>query len=129
MNTTIVQNIYNAFRAKDISAVLQYQSSDAEWSVAGPADKIPWARVKKGPDGVADFLRILGQLLIPHVFEITDYLAQGDKVIALGHQSGVVRPTNKPYAFDFVHVWELQNRKITRFRVYYDSFYVASVLE
>jgi uncharacterized protein len=128
MNTEIIKKIYSAFKAKDLSAILHLQAEDSEWSVAGPADKIPWASPRHGPEGVADFLKVLGGLLVAEVFEIRDYFETDDKVIALGYQKGFVRTTGVPYEFDFVHLWVLRERKVTKFRVYYDSYYVADVL-
>lgn len=128
MQTDIIQQIYAAFKAKDLPAVLQLQSESAEWSVAGPADKIPWAAARRGHEGVADFLKVLAQWLVAEVFDINAYFEKDDKVVALGFQKGYVRPTNIPYEFEFVHVWTLKDGKVERFRVYYDTDYVAGVL-
>jgi uncharacterized protein len=128
MNTEIIQQIYTAFKVKDLSSVLALQADDTEWSVAGPTEKIPWAAPRHGHEGVADFLKVLGGLLIPEAFEIKDYFESGDKVVAVGYQRGFVRPTGVPYEFDFVHLWELRQGRVTKFRVYYDSYYVADVL-
>jgi uncharacterized protein len=128
MHTQTIQKIYDAFKAKDLATILQLQADDTEWSVAGPADKIPWAAKRYGKDGVTDFLKILGSLLIPEVFQIEHYLENGDTVVALGFQKGYVRSTRVPYEFDFVHVWQLRQGMVTKFRVYYDTHYVADVL-
>ena len=129
MNKEIIEKIYASFRAKDLPGILELQSEDTEWSVAGPADKIPWAAARHGHAGVTDFLKVLGELIVPEVFEINDYLEVEDKVVALGYQKGYVRTTNIPYEFDFVHVWVLKESKVIKFRVYYDTDYVASVLK
>ena len=128
MNIEIIEKVYAAFKAKDLPSVLQLQAQDAEWSVAGPADKIPWAAPRYGPEGVAEFLKILGSLLVAEVFEIREYFEKENKVIALGFQKGYVRPTNRPYEFDFVHLWELREGQVVKFRVYYDTDYVVRVL-
>jgi ketosteroid isomerase-like protein len=88
MNTAIIQRIYSAFKAKDLASILELQTEDTEWSVAGPVEKIPWAAPNRGHEGVANFLKVLGNLLVAEVFEIKDYLENGEKVIALGHQKG-----------------------------------------
>jgi ketosteroid isomerase-like protein len=129
MNVEIVQKIYAAFKAKDLPVVLALQAQDAEWSVAGPAEKIPWAAPGRGHEGVAHFLKILADWLIPETFQIHDYFEKGDKVVTLGYQRGSVRPTGQPYEFDFVHVWVLREGKVRSFRVYYDTDYVATVLK
>lgn len=128
-NEEVVRQVYAAFVRKDLSAVLDLQAEDAVWSVAGPADRIPWAAPRHGREGVADFLKTLAQWLVAEQFDIQEYLSRGETVVALGSQRGHVRPTGAPYAFDFVHVWTLREERITSFRVYYDTFYVASVLD
>jgi hypothetical protein len=129
MDIDIIKEIYRAFKAKDLSAVKQLQADNAEWSVAGPADKIPWAAPRYGPDGAAEFLKILGGLLVPEVFEIRDFFEKEGKVIATGYQKGYVLPARKPYEFDFIHLWELKDNKVTKFRVYYDTAYVSAILK
>ena len=124
----IVQKVYAGFKAKDLSMILSLQTEDSEWSVAAQASKIPWAAPRRGHAGVAEFLKILGEWVVPEVFEIKEYFENGDKVVALGFQSGKIRATGNPYEFDFVHVWTLLGGKVKKFRVYYDTDYVAGVL-
>jgi ketosteroid isomerase-like protein len=129
MNKEVIQKIYAAFKEKNLNAILSLQTEDSEWTVAGPADKIPWAAPGRGHDGVANFLKILGGLLVPEVFEIRDWFENGNKVVTLGFQKGYVRTNNKSYEFDFVHLWEVNGGKVSKFRVYYDTYYVADVLK
>jgi ketosteroid isomerase-like protein len=128
MNLEVIQKIYTAFKAKDLQAILQLQAEDTEWSVAGPADKIPWAAPRYGHAGVAEFLKILSGLFIPEVFQIQEYFENENKIVTFGYQRGHVAPTKVPYEFDFVHLWVLREGKVVKFRVYYDTAYVASVL-
>jgi ketosteroid isomerase-like protein len=128
-NMTIVRQVYDGFVQKDLNAILALQAEDAVWSVAGPQDQIPWAAPRRGHEGVADFLKTLGGWLKVEKFEIHDYLASDEKVVALGDQSGLAGPAGKRYAFDFVHVWTLRAGLVTSFRVYYDTTYVASLLQ
>lgn len=127
-NTEVVRQVYAAFLRKDLPAVLELQADDVVWSVAGPAEQIPWAGPLGGHEGVAEFLKTLAQWLVAEQFDVHTYLSEADTVVALGSQQGHVRPTGRAYAFDFVHVWTLQEERVTSFRVYYDTFYVASVL-
>lgn len=127
-NRAVVEKVYDAFRRKDLPGVLALQAEQAEWSVAASADRIPWAAPGSGHAGVTRFLRILGEWLVADVFRIHDYLVSGDVVVALGFQQGTVRPTGEPYAFDFVHVWTVADDRVTRFRVYYDTAYVGSLI-
>ncbi len=69
------------------------------------------------------------RVLVAERFEILRYFAEGDTVVALGYQRGHVRPNHTNYEFEFVHVRTLRDSKVTRFRVYYDTAYVASTLQ
>jgi ketosteroid isomerase-like protein len=127
-NVEIIRQVYAGFVKKDLDAILALQAQDSVWSVAGPHDRIPWAAPRRGHEGVADFLKTLGSWLKVEKFEIHDYLANEGKVVALGEQSGTVSSNSKSYAFDFVHVWTVHEGRVTSFRVYYDTIYVASLL-
>jgi uncharacterized protein len=127
-NQAVVEQVYAAFRRKDLTAILALQAEDAEWSVAASPDLIPWASPKPGHAGVTEFLRVLGQWLVADVFDIRTYVSDGETVVALGFQQGTVRPTGRPYAFDFVHVWCVSAGRVRRFRVYYDTAYVGACL-
>ena len=128
MNKTIVQKIYALYRQKDTKGILELQAENTEWSVAASAEKIPWANPGRGHKGVTNFLKILSEWLVPEAFVVESLVEEGNKVVAIGYQAGYVKPTGDHYEYDFVHVWEFKDGKVTRFRVYFDTAYVAAVL-
>ena len=116
MRPKICRLFYN-FRLKILNGRLQDQEI-----------KFNGRHTRHGHSGVKDFLKILGSYLILEVFQILDYFENKDKVVTLGFQKGYVHTSNIPYEFDFVHVWNLKDGKVSKFRVYYDSHYVVGVL-
>jgi len=128
MNKRIVQNIYAAFKNKDIQSIIDLQAENAEWLVSASPDKIPWASPGRGPKGVANFFKTLSELLATDAFDINEYVECGNKVIAFGYQAGYVKSTGDHYEYDFVHVWELKNGKVVKFHSYFDTAYVAAAL-
>jgi uncharacterized protein len=128
MNKEIVQKIYVALRTKDIQGLLQYQSEEAHWSVSASADKIPWAETGRGHKAVCDFIRIMNDHLAPEAYVVEDFFENGNKVVTAGFNAGYVKSTGDHYEFDFVHLWELKNGKVTSFRAYYDTAYLANAL-
>ncbi|MEY8346941.1 nuclear transport factor 2 family protein [Bacillus cereus] len=50
-------------------------------------------------------------------------------IIAEGIYSGVYKETGKAFQADFVHVWEIRNRKVVRFKQYVDSHTVQQALQ
>jgi uncharacterized protein len=128
MSKRLVQKIYAAYKNKDLQGILELQAPNVEWSVAAPPERIPWASPGRGIKGVSYFLKVLADWLEPEAFAITDYFENENKVIAIGYQAGHVKPTGDHYEYDFVHVWEFQNDKVVKLRVYFDTAYVAAIL-
>jgi len=128
MSKRLVQKIYSSYKNKDFQGILELQDADTEWSVAASPEKIPWANPGRGHKGVSNFLKIIGDWLEPEAFGIQEYFESENKVVAIGYQAGDVKPTGDHYEFDFIHVWEFKNGKVIKFRVYFDTAYVANVL-
>jgi ketosteroid isomerase-like protein len=128
MNKRIIQKIYAAFKYRDIPSILELQSENADWSVAASTEKIPWANPGRGHKGVANFLKTIRDCLVHEVFVVQEYIESPNKVVAIGYQAGYIKPTGDHYEYDFVHVWELEEGKVTKFRVYFDTAYVAGAL-
>lgn len=51
-----------------------------------------------------------------------------DVIIAEGVYSGMYKETGKAFQADFVHVWELRDGKIVRFKQYVDSHVVQNAM-
>ena len=54
-------------------------------------------------------------------FEPKEFLAHGDKVAVLGHYTWHVKATGRKFSSDFVHVFTVQNGKITNMHEYLDT--------
>ena len=50
--------------------------------------------------------------------ELREFVAQGDKVVALGHYAWHVKSTDRGWESDFVHVLTVRDGKVTRFQEY-----------
>ena len=59
-------------------------------------------------------------------FEPREYVAQGDKVVALGTERGRVRATGKTFDNPWALVFTVRDGLITEFRGYEDTAAVAS---
>jgi ketosteroid isomerase-like protein len=55
------------------------------------------------------------------VFEPREFVAQGDKVITLGHYTAKVKATGRRFDSDFVMVFTLRNGKLTHFQEFLDT--------
>jgi ketosteroid isomerase-like protein len=62
----------------------------------------------------------------PLHFEPREFVAQGEKVVALGDYAWRVKSTGRVYETDFVHVITLREGKIARFQEFADTATVGS---
>ena len=127
-NTETVRQVYSNFEVlgragaerPDMKPLLSLYSDDVEWHV--PAmENVPFAGPRRGIAGVRDFFAAITEGLEVLQFEPREYIAQGDKVVALGRYSWRVRATGREFSSDFAHVCTIRNGKIVRFHEYMDT--------
>lgn len=58
-------------------------------------------------------------------FEPQEFVAQGDKVVSLGHYTWRTKTTNRDFESDFAHVFTVRDGKIVGFREFMDTVTVA----
>src|SRR5436305_2037139 len=114
-NTKVVQDIYSAFQRGDIQSILDTLADDVQWWVAGSPDTLPYAGLFDGREEVAKFFASLGSTLEFERFEPQEYIAQGEKVIALGQDRRRVRSNNRVLENQWAMAFTVQQGKITRF--------------
>lgn len=127
-NIGIVKQLYDAYKRRDISFVLDMFTDDAVLHGPAPAGVLPWGGVYNSRAGAVDFFKALGESLEPRQFELRDFIAQGNKVVVLGYQRGQAKPTGRPYEIEFVHVWSLRDGRFAEFRVFNDTAALVEAL-
>jgi ketosteroid isomerase-like protein len=122
-NVRAVQEAYAAFKADNIQELLKRFSNEIEWSIPGPP-AIPFCGIRRGKEQVPDFFKRLPELHEVQMFDPREYIAEGDKVVVLGHfkaQVRTVRTTNRTMESDFVHVFTLRDGQAVQFREFADT--------
>jgi ketosteroid isomerase-like protein len=124
-NVAIIRNIYKAFAAGDVAAVLGAMSPDLIWREAENfpyADRNPY----HGPEAVAAgvFARCVGEWN-GFAVQMNDLIDGGDRVVALGRYSGAHKATGRQMNPQAVHVWTLKDGKVIGFQQYIDTLDVA----
>ena len=125
-NVKLVQDTYAAFQRGDIAGLLNNLDNNVDWSIQGPKDIIPFIGHLHGRDQVAKFFSTLAQSQDVEQFEPKTYIAQGDRVVALGHYRWRVKATGRKYESDFAHVFTIRNGKQAKFEEYTDTYAAAS---
>jgi uncharacterized protein len=115
----VVEGIYEAFGRGDVPTVLAAMADDIEWY---EAEGMPYGGVHHGPDAAAQ--NVLGPLAqdIPD-FAATpeELIASGDTVAVVAHYTGTGKATGKELDLRVVHVWDVRDGKIARFRQFADT--------
>ena len=120
-NTQVVQAAYAAFLNRDVEALLARFDEHIVWKpVTGAAAYVPTAGERRGRSAVAEFFTIVARTIQFSRFEPQQFIAQGDKVVALGHYTGTVS-TGSSFDSDFVMVFTLRDGKVTQFQEFLDS--------
>ena len=123
-NIQLVQQEYTDFQNGDIQSVLGRLSSDVEWIVPQPKG-VPMGGTYHGVEEVGRFFSSLGDAQEARQFEPREFVAQGDRVVALGHYAWHVRSTGRGLESDFAHVFTVEDGKVRRFQEYTDSAALA----
>src|SRR5215210_5597289 len=96
-NIRLVQALYAAFGRGDIPALLDALTDDVEWWEPGPTDVLPWAGLRRGSDQVGQLFRVLDEVEEVQQFQPQEFVAQGDRVVVLGHERCRIKSTGRIY--------------------------------
>ncbi len=99
-----------------------------DWYIAGDVATVPWIGRKHGRAGAADFYRQIQQRIISEKFVVSDILADGNRVIALGELASRIRETGKLIETEFAFDLTVEDGQVIRFRMFEDSFAVAQAV-
>ena len=124
-NVKIVQQVYESFQKGNIPALLKTLSDDVEWELP-EVENVPIAGKRQGRDRVADFFATLNQTQEKMDFAATEFVAQDQKVIVLGHYTWRVKATGGRFTSDWAHVFTVRNGRIERFQEYTDTAAVTA---
>ena len=127
-NLAKVQQIYADFAAGNVEAILATMDPSIEWISGGSSEDFPTFGSRMGIEGAASFFRDVAALDEFTSFEPREFVAMGDKVVALGHYGITVKSTGKHLESDWAHVFTIRNGKGVKFQELTDTaaFYKAA---
>jgi len=117
-NLRLVQEGYGDFSRGDIQTLLGKFADDIEWVIPGSN---PLSGTYKGRNRVGDFFKRLSDLTEISAFEPREFIAQGDKVVVLGRETGQVKSTGRTFQSDWAMAFTLRDGKVVRFQEYADT--------
>jgi len=115
----VIRGAYEAFARGDVPGVLGAMADDIEWH---EAEGMPYGGVYRGGEAVAQ--NVFGPLTqdVPD-FAVTpeEFIASGDAVAVVVRYTGTGKATGKQLDLSVVHVWDVRDGKIARFRQFADT--------
>ena len=120
-NIRLVQKAYDCFKRGKIDELINLHSEDVEWITPGPPDVMHTAGTRRGHQGIADFFSTLSAQQDIEVFEPQEFIAQEDKVVSLIKCRARVKATGKAADVSIVHVFDIKDGKVKRFREFFDT--------
>ena len=119
-NIQVVKDIFAAFGRRDLQGILDRLTDDIEWRIAAPTE-VARAGPRRGKQQVVELFMQLAQASDFEQFEPQEYIAQGDKVVALGHERQRVKATGQVAEADWAMVFTLREGQVARYRSYEDT--------
>jgi|SRR5215510_11609769 len=128
-NVDVVKDAYRAFSEGNLDVLLSCLDDSVKWFAIGPPHLIPTAGTRYGPEQVEQYFSLLkssGQL---KGWWPLEFIAEGDKVVAIGELQNEVKATGSSIRSPWVHVFTLRRGKISEFRSFYDTAAAITALE
>jgi ketosteroid isomerase-like protein len=118
-NRAIVETAYAHFASGDIEAFLAVLDPQVTWV---DAEGYPYAGTYVGPDALMEgLIARIGAEWDDYAAVPTTYVADGDRVVALGDYSGTYKATGRSVQAPFAHVWQFEDGKVVSFRQFTDG--------
>ena len=123
-NIEIVQKAYQCFISRDIPGLLGLFSDDIGWKTP-VVENAAYYGPRTGLVAVREFFALLDVNEDITDFLPKEFIAEKDKVVVLGARTSTVKPTGKTLSIDWVHIFTVNDEKITNFLEFFDNVAVA----
>ncbi|MCC2958379.1 nuclear transport factor 2 family protein [Massilia sp. IC2-477] len=118
-NVDLVRQAYTAFANHDLEHVLGCMAPTISWEIPA-VPQLCFTGRRQGREQVAEYFRMNSELQETREFTPREFIAQGDKVVVLGHGAWTARDTGREFESDWVHIFTVADSQITAFREFLD---------
>jgi hypothetical protein len=119
-NISLVKRAYESFQRGDVAAVLGTMAEDVQWE-SPTVRNVPFSGPRRGKAAMADFFQQLGAQEEVLQFEPREFIAQGDKVVAIINYRARVKSTGQIAETPLVHVFTIKAGKVTGCAEFFDT--------
>ena len=117
-NVAVVRRAYENFKGGQIDGILDSLTDDVDWRLP-EIEGASFSGGRSGRESVGGFFSQLAESQDSVSFEPREFVAQGDKVVTLGHYAATTS-TGGAFDSDFVMVFTVQGGRVVRFQEFLD---------
>lgn len=118
-NIEVIKELYRTFRERDYNAFLSICTDDIEWI---QNEGFPGGATYRGASAVIEgVFKANNDKWEGFAYQIEDILDAGNSIVVIGKYSGCDRISGKSMSAAAVHIYELRERKVCRFRMFADT--------
>ena len=114
-----MKDFFAAMGSHDEEDLLALAAADIEWII--PGESWPLAGTHRGHAELAAVLQKATEEIEMTYPTPPEFVAQGDRVLAVGVATGKIKATKKPFTDDWVFDITVRNGKVTKIREYIDT--------
>ena len=124
-NIEVIRKTYGAFKTGDLQTILANIADGAQWHNQGTA-AVPYAGSYNGKEEIVRFFQAIAASTEGGEIVAESFVAQGDRVIALGRYRATVRGTGARIDCPVAHDFTVRDGRIVRWEGYSDTAMVAA---
>ena len=122
----LIETLYTAFKEADYATFATLCHPELEWI---QNEGFPYGGHHHGAEAVVEgVFRTLARHWEPFRFDVQEKLDAGDHVVVIGAYEGTHRESGKSFRADTVHVFDIENGKVRRFRQFTDTALVRDAV-
>ena len=119
-NIELTRQAYEAYKRGDTQQLLALLDDQVEWDLP-ETPGVPFTGKRRGRESVAEVFRMQQQLLEVRECTVNEFIAQGDRVVVLGHGAWTVKNTGQDFESDWVDVFTIKDGRIAAYRDFLDT--------
>jgi ketosteroid isomerase-like protein len=124
----LIQQAYQDFASGNISGIVAACADNVVFGGYSNPHTRP-SGFYYGKEGVIEFFNLVDQNVRFSLFEPREFIAQGEKVIVLGHSAGNVKSTGKSFDHDWCMSFVVRNGKVQSFFEFLDTYQMAQAFQ
>src|SRR5690349_20213547 len=116
-----VKALYDAFATGNIPFIIEQVSEDFTWQDPSDPNVVPFGGFHKGKKGMTEFFEKIGESTDTTLWQVDNYVSEGEMVVAEGKHGFQSRKTGKDAILDWTMVWKFKDGVPFAGRAYYNT--------